>query len=524
MKEHKKLYKSGKNWVTATILTAAITATGLYASSPVYADNSSASQKIDQVNTAVQASGPIQTNDEQQVLQQSGTNDAANITATNRTELERQIQLVQQDVDRKSKVFQQASDEFLKLKAETDEARANYVRNGRLRRQYQQAAKTTQKLYTDTDHSLYERYNELYNKADELKENDAKTLLNKYNDEYMDLVNQQQSLLHKSHPTMEDDNKLLDLVNRAQALYKEIQELRPSVDKGKNAYEDAVKEYQDAFNTWGKFNKLHIPHIDKINNADWDTFDPSFLSDQDRLKYNNAIDIINKNQSKLAQITNDYFEASRKSDQANKESQKAWTNLQKSQSTLDALRAELASLPSGSGDSSSTSQPSDSSASSSAAKPSDSSASSSAAKPSGSSVSSSAAKPSDSSASSSAAKPSDSSASSSATKPSDSSASSSAAKPSGSSATQLNASSDVAQLNDGKVSFGAADIKSRLGAKPTQVAFVAPNSSQASNLGSNQIQKRNSLPQTGNDNSMSLIALGALTAIFGLGVVKKKQF
>ncbi|MCR5524343.1 MAG: LPXTG cell wall anchor domain-containing protein [Lactobacillus sp.] len=30
--------------------------------------------------------------------------------------------------------------------------------------------------------------------------------------------------------------------------------------------------------------------------------------------------------------------------------------------------------------------------------------------------------------------------------------------------------------------------------------------------------------ETGNDNSISLIALGALTAIFGLGIVKKKQF
>ncbi len=258
----------------------------------------------------------------------------------------------------------------------------------------------------------------------------------------------------------------------------------------------------------GKFRDLHNENWPILGR--WYTFDPSYLSPEDQNEYNKAVTFLNQYSAKLNKINDEHLQAARNYDNATQAVKQASVALAQANSKLTALKAELAKLqPSNSSASSSAAQPSDSSASSSAAQPSDSSTSSSAAQPSDSSASSSAAKPSDSSASSSAAKPSDSSASSSAAKPSDNSASSSAAKPSDSSfvaskiinSTYSNSENSNANLLSSKEKAEFPDNK----------------------LMNSQQKANRQLPQTGENDSLGLIFIGAFSALFGFGLSFRKQ-
>ncbi len=567
MKEHKKLYKSGKNWVTATILTAAITATGLYANSPVHAatDEQNTNSTVAQIQ-----------NDQTLTVSDAQTNNQSIDNASKQAELEQQIKQAQTEVQQKQNDYNNAKTAQEEASKELMKIGGDWARNQRYVRQYKNYAPTTIDLYNKTDTQLFADYDRLKSEANDLLTSEPEKLQEQYYNKWLDAYNKIQQIYdnRRGHFSDQDQATIEELTKEREKYNAKYQEMIPLVKQGNKAYEKASADSQAALTKWRKFRDSPLHTENWANLGGWYTFDPSYLSPEDQNKYNKAVAFLNQYSAKLNKINDDYTQAARNNDNATQAVNQVSNALAQANFKLTALKAELAKLqssdssagsstakPSDSSASSSAAKPSDSSASSSAAKPSDSSASSSAAKPSDSSASSSAAKPSDSSASSSAVKPSDSSASSSAAKPSDSSASSSAAKPSDSSssssaakpsdssasssaakssdnsaslsaakqsdssATQLNTSSGVAQsINDDKVSFGAADIKSGLGDKPAQVAFVAPNSSQASNPSSNQSQKKNSLPQTGNDNSISLIALGALTAIFGLGVVKKKQF
>ena len=503
MKEHKKLYKAGKNWVTTTILTAAITATGLYASSPVYAANDE--QNTNSTVAQIQNDQPLTVSDAQ-------TNNQSIDNASKQAELEQQIKQAQTEVQQKQNDYNNAQDEKTNANLKFKNAQRIWERN---RNNYGEAEQTTIDIYEKTDHELSLNSNQLLNEWRELSTSNVKEMYEQYMQKYRNTFDQITTELNK--PLADKDFTLIDsLLKQRDEYYAKAKELEK---QGKNANDDVYKKFTEAEEKSENFTKSYSQHINKFDftvaPGFWYTFDRSLLSSSDQIKYDQAISYINQNRDKLSEIYQNYSKASEENIHAENKAKDAKDDLSKAQAILSDLQNKLTELqhsssasssaakPSDSSASSSAAKPSDSSASSSAAKPSDSSASSSAAKPSDSSASSSAAKPSDSSASSSAAKPSDSSASSSAAKPSDSSASSSAAKPSDSSATQLNASSGVAQsINDDKVSFGAADIKSRLGAKPTQVAFVVPNSSQSGNPDSNQSQKRNSLPQTGNTNKV----------------------
>lgn len=207
----------------------------------------------------------------------------------------------------------------------------------------------------------------------------------------------------------------------------------------------------------------------------WYTFDPSYLSPEDQNEYNKAVTFLNQYSAKLNKINDDHLQAARNNDNATQAVKQANAALAQANSKLTALKAELAKL-----------QPSDSSASSSAAQPSDSSASSSAAQPSDSSASSSAAKPSDSSsASSNAAKPSDSSFVA-------SRIINSTYSNSENSNVNLLSSKEKAEFPDNKLM----------------------NSQQKANR---------QLPQTGENDSLGLIFIGAFSALFGFGLSFRKQ-
>ena len=207
----------------------------------------------------------------------------------------------------------------------------------------------------------------------------------------------------------------------------------------------------------------------------WYTFDPSYLSPEDQNEYNKAVTFLNQYSAKLNKINDDHLQAARNNDNATQAVKQANAALAQANSKLTALKAELAKL-----------QPSDSSASSSAAQPSDSSASSSAAQPSDSSASSSAAKPSDSS-----------SASSNAAKPSDSSFVASRIINS----TYSNSENSNANLLSSKEKDEFPDNK----------------------LMSSQQKANRQLPQTGENDSLGLIFIGAFSALFGLGLSFRKQ-
>ena len=171
---------------------------------------------------------------------------------------------------------------------------------------------------------------------------------------------------------------------------------------------------------------------------------------------------MNQYSAKLNKINDDHLQAARNYDNATQAVKQASAALAQANSKLTALKAELAKL-----------QPSDSSASSSAAQPSDSSASSSAAQPSDSSASSSAAKPSDSSFVASRII----------------------------NSTYSNSENSNANLLSSKEKDEFPDNK----------------------LMSSQQKANRQLPQTGENDSLGLIFIGAFSALFGLGLSFRKQ-
>ena len=366
-----------------------------------------------------------------------------------------------------------------------------------------------------------------------------------YMQKYRNTFDQISTELNK--PLADKDFTLIDrLLKQRDEYYAKAMELEK---QGKNANDDVYKKFTEAEEKSENFTKSYGQHKDEFDFAVapgfWYTYDRSLLSSSDQIKYDQAISYINQNRDKLPIIYQNYSKASEENIHAENKAKDAKDDLSKAQAILSDLQNKLTELQHSSSASSSAAQPSDSSASSSAAQPSDSSASSSAAKPSDSSASSSAAQPSDSSASSSAAQPSDSSASSSAAQPSDSSASSSAAQPSDSSA-----SSSAAQPSDSSASSSAAQPSdssaSSSAAKPSDSGFVASriingthSNSENSNanllsskekaefpdnkLMSSQQKANRQLPQTGENDSLGLIFIGAFSALFGLELSFRKQ-
>ena len=474
MKEHKKLYKAGKNWVTATILTAAITATGLYASSPVYADAG------EQVNGAdsYQSTGTTQS-----------SSDQSNSDVTEKREqLEQQIQQAQADVNQKEANYNNAKTAQDKASKELTKIGGEWARNQRYVRQYKNYAPTTIELYNKTDTQLSADWDRLSSEAKDLLTSKPEKLQEQYYNKWLDAYNKIQQIFdnRRGHFSDQDQATIEELTKEREKYNAKYQEMIPLVKQGNKAYEKASADSQAAFTKWKKFrdSPLHTENWPTLGG--WYTFDPSYLSPEDQNEYNKAVTFLNQYSAKLNKINDDHLQAARNYDNATQAVKQASAALAQANSKLTALKAELAKL-----------QPSDSSASSSAAQPSDSSASSSAAQPSDSSASSSAAQPSDSSASSSAAQPSDSSASSSAAKPSDSSFVASRIINS----TYSNSENSNANLLSSKEKDEFPDNK----------------------LMSSQQKANRQLPQTGENDSLGLIFIGAFSALFGLGLSFRKQ-
>ena len=83
-------------------------------------------------------------------------------------------------------------------------------------------------------------------------------------------------------------------------------------------------------------------------------------------------------------------------------------------------------------------------------------------------------------------------------------------KPEGSAKDVVNGDKDSYVTSDGKVI--TVDSDNATITSPKTVAYVAPTA------------KDNSLPQTGNSNSIALIALGAVASMLGLGLAKKREY
>lgn len=450
MKEHKKLYKAGKNWVTATILTAVITATGLYASSPVYADAG------EQVNGAdsYQSTGTTQS-----------SSDQSNSDVTEKREqLEQQIQQAQADVNQKEANYNNAKTAQDKASKELTKIGGEWARNQRYVRQYKNYAPTTIELYNKTDTQLSADWDRLSSEAKDLLTSKPEKLQEQYYNKWLDAYNKIQQIFdnRRGHFSDQDQATIEEFTKEREKYNAKYQEMIPLVKQGNKAYEKASADSQAAFTKWKKFrdSPLHTENWPTLGG--WYTFDPSYLSPEDQNEYNKAVTFLNQYSAKLNKINDDHLQAARNYDNATQAVKQASAALAQANSKLTALKAELAKL-----------QPSDSSASSSAAQPSDSSASSSAAQPSDSSASSSAAKPSDSSFVASRII----------------------------NSTYSNSENSNANLLSSKEKDEFPDNK----------------------LMSSQQKANRQLPQTGENDSLGLIFIGAFSALFGLGLSFRKQ-
>ena len=306
-----------------------------------------------------------------------------------------------------------------------------------------------------------------------------------YMQKYRNTFDQISTELNK--PLADKDFTLIDrLLKQRDEYYAKAMELEK---QGKNANDDVYKKFTEAEEKSENFTKSYGQHKDEFDFAVapgfWYTYDRSLLSSSDQIKYDQAISYINQNRDKLPIIYQNYSKASEENIHAENKAKDAKDDLSKAQAILSDLQNKLTELQHSSSASSSAAQPSDSSASSSAAQPSDSSASSSAAQPSDSSASSSAAQPSDSSASSSAAKPSD--------------------------------SGFVASRIINGTHSNSENSNANLLSSKEKAEF--PDNK----LMSSQQKANRQLPQTGENDSLGLIFIGAFSALFGLELSFRKQ-
>lgn len=471
MKEHKKLYKAGKNWVTATLLAAAVTIGGLYTAAAVHAD-SAVAQQIDQTDTAAPATEPVQSSlaDQPAISNQTPT----------REQLEQQIESAQQDVNQKQQAVNEASDS-----AAMAASRFNAASNAMKTQRYSNAKQSLsdavvvnneleEKLNAQISSEYASATSEMNSQFDEKKKADS-------------AESQAYEEQEKAYDAWKAQSDNSELYKKWEDVYAEYSELLKKANDANSNYGVAQAKFSEINKASTSLVKMGVNGTHKKWLYTYYEFDDvliNLLSKENQNKYNTTINIIKKNEAFVDNLENRYLLANHDQVQANKDFDDAKTALQTAQQKLADLKAQLAALPSDSGSSSSSAaQPSDSdSSSSSAAQPSDSSSSSS-----------SAAQPSDSgSASSSAAQPSDSG-----------SASSSAAQP-----------SDSGKNNSANIDSATYQFKNSILDSTPQL----PTSRVAQS-------DRKQLPQTGDRQNMVAVAgfiLVGFTTMFGLGKLKKK--
>ncbi|MEY8441385.1 KxYKxGKxW signal peptide domain-containing protein [Lactobacillaceae bacterium 24-114] len=376
MKEHKKLYKAGKNWVTATLLAAAVAIGGLYTTTAVHAD-SAVAQQIDQTDTAAPATEPVQSS---LADQPAISNQDSNQTPT-REQLEQQIESAQQDVNQKQQAVNEASDSAA-MAASRFNAASNAMKTQRYsnaRQSLSDAVVVNNELEEKLNAQISSEYasatSEMNSQFDEKKKADS-------------AENQAYEEQEKAYDAWKAQSDNSELYKKWEDVYAEYSELLKKANDANSNYGVAQAKFSEINKASTSLVKMGVNGTHKKWLYTYYEFDDvliNLLSKEDQNKYNTTINIIKKNEAFIDNLENRYLLANHDQIQANKDFDDAKTALQTAQQKLADLKAQLAALPSDSGSSSSSAaQPSDSgSASSSAAQPSDSGSSrSSAAQPS----------------------------------------------------------------------------------------------------------------------------------------------
>ena len=248
MKEHKKLYKAGKNWVTATILTVSVAASGLYLGTSVHADAG------EQVNGAdsYQSTGTTQS-----------SSDQSNSDVTEKREqLEQQIQQAQADVNQKEANYNNAKTAQDKASNELTKIGGEWARNQRYVRQYKNYAPTTIELYNKTDTQLSADWDRLSSEAKDLLTSKPEKLQEQYYNKWLDAYNKIQQIFdnRRGHFSDQDQATIEELTKEREKYNAKYQEMIPLVKQGNKAYEKASADSQAAFTKWKNLG-IHIMRI-----------------------------------------------------------------------------------------------------------------------------------------------------------------------------------------------------------------------------------------------------------------------
>lgn len=240
MREHKKLYKAGKTWVTATILTVSVAASGLYLGTSVHADAG------EQVNGAdsYQSTGTTQSSSDQ----------SSSDVTEKREQLEQQVQQAQADVNQKEANYNNAKTTQDKASKELTKIGGEWARNQRYVRQYKNYAPTTIELYNKTDTQLSTNYNQLLNEYNEMESTDAQKLYDQYFQKWNDAYNKMQQMFDNkkgNYSFSEQEQALIQRLDKEREEYNaKLQELKPLRDQGNKARDKVYADYQAAYAKW----------------------------------------------------------------------------------------------------------------------------------------------------------------------------------------------------------------------------------------------------------------------------------
>ncbi|HIW70060.1 MAG TPA: KxYKxGKxW signal peptide domain-containing protein, partial [Candidatus Limosilactobacillus merdipullorum] len=301
MKMHKKLYKAGKNWLVATIMTGAAVMT--FSTINAHADQvMPGANSQPQASAVAQVQGSSANSQSQPVAQQANVKVAA--TIDNNQNLQQRINQVQQSVDQQTQVVKQQQ-------AMVDQAWNDYSQKINQSVAIDDEVKSTSQAYNNQKaqaDTLYDQYNSLYEKEMAIKAQQGQV---QQGSQYQSLLQQAKTLCpgyytgtYSEKLQSVDDLQKNNLAqyNQFESLQKQMTDLLGNLP---TQFSQAIDAAMMAFNKWKTVNDAleNGSARQAYRDALAKQRDSSAATQAANLVWNNAKQKLDQDQAQLATLT-----------------------------------------------------------------------------------------------------------------------------------------------------------------------------------------------------------------------------